>query len=66
MSLFDASLHHIRDSLQQGKLRLATISMILGGGKTRSVRYVVGNHDTQPLQALEAPVEQCSSPWPMR
>ncbi len=27
---------------------------------------LVANHDTQPLQALEAPVEPCSNHWPMR
>lgn len=27
---------------------------------------LVANHDTQPLQALEAPVEPGSNHWPMR
>lgn len=65
MSLFDASLHHnfveasnagnnydlthiFKDSLVEIKPELSVT--------------VVGNHDTQPLQALEAPVEEWFKP----
>lgn len=61
MSLFDASLHHnFRAASKQGKdFDLTTIfNDTLIEAKPELSVTVVGNHDTQPLQALEAPVEQ--------
>jgi alpha-amylase len=62
MSLFDASLHHnLLNASKQGKdFDLSTIfNDTLVGVKPELSVTVVGNHDTQPLQSLEAPVE----PW---
>jgi alpha-amylase len=65
MSLFDASLHHnFVNASKQGKdYDLTTIlsDTLVSANPERSVT-VVGNHDTQPLQALEAPVEQWFKP----
>ena len=62
MSLFDASLHHnLEAASKQGRdFDLTTIfNDTLVGVKPELSVTVVGNHDTQPLQALEAPVD----PW---
>jgi alpha-amylase len=62
MSLFDASLHHnIQAASKQGKdFDLTTIfNDSLVAVKPELAVTVVANHDTQPLQALEAPVD----PW---
>lgn len=65
MSLFDASLHHsFHHASQSGKDY--DLSTILNGSLV-SVRpdlsvTVVDNHDTQPLQSLEAPVEKWFKP----
>ncbi len=60
MSLFDASLHHtLHQASQSGSdFDLTTIfdNSLVGDAPTFAVT-VVDNHDTQPLQALEAPVE---------
>jgi alpha-amylase len=65
MSLFDASLHHnFQAASKQGKdFDLTTIfnDTLVSVNPGLSVT-VVGNHDTQPLQALEAPVEQWFKP----
>jgi alpha-amylase len=62
MSLFDASLHHnFHYASKSGKdydLSKILESSLMQAKPHRSVT-VVDNHDTQPLQALEAPVE----PW---
>jgi alpha-amylase len=62
MSLFDASLHknlHIASkSGDEYDLRTIFDNTFLKSNPTLAVT-VVDNHDTQPLQALEAPVE----PW---
>ena len=62
MSLFDASLHHnLHDASRSGKDY--DISKIFDNTLVAAIPElavtVVDNHDTQPLQALEAPVE----PW---
>lgn len=65
MSLFDASLHHnIRNASLQGKdFDLTTIFHdTLVDARPDLAVTVVGNHDTQPLQALEAPVEHWFKP----
>jgi len=65
MSLFDASLHHnIQDASQKGKdFDLTTIFHdTLVAAKPELAVTVVGNHDTQPLQSLEAPVEHWFKP----
>jgi alpha-amylase len=65
MSLFDASLHHqFVNASQNGKdFDLSTIfHETLVAAKPELSVTVVGNHDTQPLQALEAPVEQWFKP----
>jgi alpha-amylase len=65
MSLFDASLHHnFVNASKQGKdYDLTTLfnDTLVTANPERSVT-VVGNHDTQPLQSLEAPVEQWFKP----
>ena len=65
MSLFDASLHHnFVNASKQGKdYDLTTLlnDTLVSANPERSVT-VVGNHDTQPLQSLEAPVEQWFKP----
>jgi alpha-amylase len=65
MSLFDASLHHnfVNASKQGNDYDLTTLlnDTLVSANPERSVT-VVGNHDTQPLQALEAPVEQWFKP----
>lgn len=61
-SLFDASLHHnLHNASKGGKdYNLSTIfDNSLVSVKPDLAVTVVDNHDTQPLQALEAPVE----PW---
>lgn len=62
MSLFDASLHHnLHTASQSGTefdLRTIFDNTLVQSQPNLSVT-VVDNHDTQPLQALEAPVE----PW---
>ena len=65
LSLFDASLHHnIETASKQGKdFDLTTIfNDTLVASKPDLSVTVVGNHDTQPLQALEAPVEDWFKP----
>jgi alpha-amylase len=65
MSLFDASLHHNFVAASNGgkDYDLSTIfNDTLVGVKPELSVTVVGNHDTQPLQALEAPVEQWFKP----
>ncbi len=61
MSLFDASLHHnLHNASKEGKeYDLTTIfeNTLVSDVPTFAVT-VVDNHDTQPLQALEAPVEE--------
>jgi alpha-amylase len=62
MSLFDASLHHNLEAASKGgkDFNMSTIfNDTLVAVKPELAVTVVGNHDTQPLQALEAPVE----PW---
>jgi len=62
MSLFDASLHHNFDtaSRQNQDYDLTTIfNDTLVAAKPELAVTVVDNHDTQPLQSLEAPVD----PW---
>jgi len=62
MSLFDAALHHnLHDASKCGKdYDLTTIfDNTLVSVKPFLAVTVVDNHDTQPLQSLEAPVE----PW---
>jgi alpha-amylase len=60
MSLFDSSLHHNLHSASQGgdtfDLR-STLDESLAKAMPEKAVTVVDNHDTQPLQALEAPVE---------
>jgi alpha-amylase len=65
MSLFDASLHHNLVAASNGgkDYDLTTIfNDTLVGAKPDLSVTVVGNHDTQPLQSLEAPVEQWFKP----
>jgi alpha-amylase len=62
MSLFDASLHHNFEKASKGgkDFDLTTIlDETLVAAKPDLSVTVVENHDTQPLQSLEAPVE----PW---
>jgi alpha-amylase len=62
VSLFDASLHHnfVTASKQGKEFDLTTIfNDTLVAAKPELSVTVVANHDTQPLQALEAPVD----PW---
>jgi alpha-amylase len=62
MSLFDSSLHHnLHEASKCGKdYDLTTIfNDTLVSAKPFLAVTVVDNHDTQPLQSLEAPVE----PW---
>jgi alpha-amylase len=62
MSLFDAPLHHnFHLASKQGRefdMRTIFDNSLLSANPLLAVT-VVDNHDTQPLQALEAPVE----PW---
>ncbi|RYG05813.1 MAG: alpha-amylase [Chitinophagaceae bacterium] len=65
MSLFDASLHHnFHNASTQGKeFDLTTIlNNSLVAVKPHLAVTVVDNHDTQPLQSLEAPVEAWFKP----
>lgn len=65
MSLFDAALHHgfYRASNQGKDFNLATIlEGSLVAAKPELAVTVVDNHDTQPLQSLEAPVEKWFKP----
>ncbi|GAC1427734.1 MAG: alpha-amylase [Chitinophagaceae bacterium] len=62
MSLFDAALHHnLHNASRGGKdYDLTTLfNNTLVSARPDLAVTVVDNHDTQPLQALEAPVE----PW---
>jgi alpha-amylase len=62
MSLFDSSLHHnLHQASKAGRdYDLTTIfNETLVGAMPAKAVTVVENHDTQPLQALEAPIE----PW---
>jgi alpha-amylase len=65
MSLFDAALHHnFHRASNAGKdfdMRTILDNSLLSSAPTMSVT-VVDNHDTQPLQALEAPVEKWFKP----
>ena len=62
MSLFDAPLHkNLHQASIQGKdfdMRTIFNNTLVAANPARAVT-IVENHDTQPLQALEAPVE----PW---
>jgi len=65
MSLFDASLHHNFEAASKGgkDFDLTTIfNDSLVAARPELAVTVVGNHDTQPLQSLEAPVEQWFDP----
>ena len=65
MSLFDASLHHsFYNASKAGKdFDLTTIfDNSLVTAKPELAVTVVDNHDTQPLQSLEAPVEHWFKP----
>lgn len=65
MSLFDAALHHNFHNASQGgnEYNLSTIlDNSLVQVKPELAVTVVDNHDTQPLQALEAPVEAWFKP----
>lgn len=62
MTLFDASLHHnLYDASQRG--RDYDMTQIFNGSLVQEnpqhAVTIIDNHDTQPLQALEAPV----NPW---
>lgn len=65
MSLFDASLHHnFHEASQKGNeydLRQIFDNTLVKERPDKAVT-VVDNHDTQPLQALEAPVENWFKP----
>ncbi len=65
MSLFDSSLHHnFHNASNSGKdYNLTTIfdNTLTSATPTLSVT-LVDNHDTQPLQALEAPIEKWFKP----
>jgi alpha-amylase len=65
MSLFDASLHHnLHDASLKGNeydLRQIFDNTLVKARPDKAVT-VVDNHDTQPLQALEAPVEAWFKP----
>src|SRR5260370_426529 len=65
MSLFDASLHHNFVNASKGGKDYdlsAIFNDTLVAARPELAVPVVGNHDTQPLQALEAPVEQWFKP----
>ncbi|HEY4107996.1 alpha-amylase [Puia sp.] len=65
MSLFDASLHHNLEAAgKQGRdYDLTTIfNDTLVAVRPDLAVTVVGNHDTQPLQSLEAPVQDWFKP----
>ena len=65
MSLFDASLHHnlCAASLAGNSYNLSEIfNETLVSVKPLLAVTVVDNHDTQPLQSLEAPVEKWFKP----
>jgi alpha-amylase len=65
MSLFDAPLHHnFHQASKQGKdFNMASIfDNSLVGVRPDLAVTVIDNHDTQPLQALEAPVEAWFKP----
>jgi len=65
MSLFDSSLHHnLHVASNQGKdfdMRKIFDDTLVKAMPDKAVT-VVDNHDTQPLQALEAPVEKWFKP----
>ncbi len=65
MSLFDASLHHnLHQASKSGNgydMRTIFDETLTKAMPLKSVT-VVDNHDTQPLQALEAPVEEWFKP----
>lgn len=65
MSLFDASLHHnFHNASESGKdfdLRQIFDNSLVKVKPDKAVT-VVDNHDTQPLQALEAPIQQWFKP----
>ena len=65
MSLFDAALHHnLYDASNSGKdydLRQILDNTLAKSRPDKAVT-VVDNHDTQPLQSLEAPVEAWFKP----
>lgn len=65
MSLFDSSLHHnLHSASQSGNafdLRTLLDESLMKARPDKAVT-VVDNHDTQPLQALEAPVEHWFKP----
>jgi alpha-amylase len=65
MSLFDAALHHnFHHASKSGKdydLRTIINDTLLSARPDKAVT-VIDNHDTQPLQALEAPVEAWFKP----
>ncbi len=65
MSLFDSALHHnLHQASQSGDgydLRTILDNSLMKAAPDKAVT-VVDNHDTQPLQALEAPVEYWFKP----
>jgi alpha-amylase len=64
MSLFDSSLHHnLHDASKNPDYDLREIfnETLVASHPDKAVT-VVDNHDTQPLQALEAPVETWFKP----
>lgn len=65
MSLFDSALHHNFHNASQGgntfDLRIILDESLVKAVPEKAVT-VVENHDTQPLQALEAPVENWFKP----
>jgi alpha-amylase len=65
MSIFDSSLHHnLHMASKSGKdfdLRTILKESLISARPDKAVT-VVENHDTQPLQALEAPVEHWFKP----
>jgi len=65
MSLFDSALHHsLHNASKAGKdydLRTILNDSLMLANPSRAVT-VVENHDTQPLQSLEAPVEHWFKP----
>jgi alpha-amylase len=65
LSLFDASLHHNLEAASKGgkDFDLTTIfNDTLVAARPELAVTVAANHDTQPLQALEAPLEQWFKP----
>jgi len=65
MSLFDAPLHHTLETASNAGRDFDLTGIFnesLVGSRPELAVTVVGNHDTQPLQALEAPVQDWFKP----